>query len=113
MTNIHRGDVFLARLAQKEAGVTRTRPVLVVSNDIGNLHSGTVTVLPITFRQCDRAYPFEVRLPPGTANLSQTSKVKADQIRTLERSQLVKFVGSLETPMLTSVGQAVRIHLAL
>ena len=113
MTSIHRGDVFLARLARKESGVTHTRPVLVVSNDIGNRHSGTVTVLPITFRHSDRVYPFEVRLPAGTANLSQTSKVKADQIRTLDRSQLVKFVGTIETSMLAGVEQAVRIHLAL
>lgn len=113
MKDIHRGGIFLARLARKEDGVTRTRAVLVVSNDIGNRHSGTVTVLPVTSRNVGRVYPFEILLPPGTANLSNISKVKADQIRTLDRDNIIKFVGSLEENVLSSVEQAIRIHLGL
>ena len=45
---IKRGDVYLASLDPtmgKE--IAKTRPVVVVSNDIGNKYAGTVTVVPI------------------------------------------------------------------
>ena len=60
--------------------ISKTRPVLVVSNNINNRYAGTVTVLPITSKKLNKMYPFELLLPKGTGNLPKDSKVKADQI---------------------------------
>jgi mRNA-degrading endonuclease toxin of MazEF toxin-antitoxin module len=41
------------------------------------------------------AFPFELYLGKGTGSLPKNSKVKADQIRTLDKSRLVKLIGEL------------------
>jgi mRNA interferase MazF len=110
---INRGGVFLTKLAQPDAQVTKTRPVLVISNDIANQHSGTVTVLPVTSRNLAKVYPFEIMLPQGAGNLSKASKVKTDQIRTIDRSKILKFVGAIEEKTMMEIEKALKIHLAL
>ena len=48
---IKRGDIYYAELnpviGSEQGG---TRPVLIISNDIGNKHSPTVIIAPITSR---------------------------------------------------------------
>ena len=112
--NIRRGDVFLAALDPvlgKE--ISKTRPVVVVSNDKNNAFSGTVTILPITSQSLDKTYPFEVFLPTGTANLPKDSKVKADQIRTIDKSRIIKNIGSLKPSEIVSIENAIRLHLGI
>lgn len=112
--NIKRGNVYLASLDPTVGHeIAKTRPVVVVSNDINNIYSGTVSILPITSKKTENIYPFEVFLPENTANLPKNSKVKADQIRTLDKSRLVQFVGALEDEQILQINKAIRIHLAL
>ncbi|MBL7203176.1 MAG: type II toxin-antitoxin system PemK/MazF family toxin [Desulfobacteraceae bacterium] len=40
-------------------------------------------------------------------------KVKADQIRTLDKSRLVKLIGTLDENQIERIDKAARIHLAL
>jgi len=112
--NIERGGVYLAALDPTIGHeIAKTRPVLVVSNHVNNAHAGTVTVLPITSKKTDRTYPFEVYLPLGTGNLPKNSKAKADQIRTLDRSRIIKRIGRLEKKIMTQVDVAMRLHLQI
>jgi mRNA interferase MazF len=111
---INRGEVHIAALdpvAGKE--ISKTRPVVVVSNDMNNRYSGTVTVLPVTSGNLDKIYPFEVSLPKGTGNLPKDSKVKADQIRTLDKARLVKRIGKLGDDEIREIEKAIRVHLDL
>jgi len=112
--NIRRGDVFLANLdpvVGKE--IAKTRPVVVVSNDLNNQYSGTITILPVTSKHLEKIYPFEVFVPQGKSNLPKDSKVKADQIRTFDRRRLVKFIGKLEVEDLEAIATAIQVHLSL
>lgn len=112
--NIKRGDLYLAALdlvVGRE--ISKTRPVAVISNDKNNAFSATVTILPVIASQPQTIYPFEVFLPQGQANLPKNSKIKADQIRTLDKSRLVKRIGTLEKTYLDAMDQAVKIHLEL
>ena len=86
---------------------------MVLSNDKNNEFSGTVTVVPITSKNLRKIYPFEVFLAKGEANLPKNSKVKADQIRTLNKSRLVKFIGTLDQNQIEQIDKAAKIHLAL
>jgi hypothetical protein len=52
-------------------------------------------------------------LPRGTANLPKDSKVKADQIRTLDKSRVIKLIGELSPDDITRIETAVKIHLDL
>ena len=112
--NIKRGEVFLASLDPVIGReISKTRPVVIVSNDKNNEFSGTVTVLPITSQNLQSIYPFEVFLSKGDANLPKNSKVKANQIRTLDKNRLVKNIGLLDTRKLNTIEKAIKIHLAL
>ena len=64
--NIKRESIYVAALDPvigKE--ISKTRPVVVVSNDINNQYSGTVTIIPITSKNLQKIYPFEVLLAKG------------------------------------------------
>ncbi len=112
--NIKRGGFYLAALDPVIGReISKTRPVLVVSNDKNNEFSGTVTVIPITSKNLQKIYPFEVLLTKGTGNLPKNSKIKADQIRTLDKSRIVKFIGTLEKGEMDQIDKAMKIHLAL
>ena len=111
---IKRGFVCLAALDPVGGNeIAKTRPVAVISNDKNNEFSGTVTVLPLTSRNLRKIYPFEVYLAKGTANLPKNSKVKADQIRTLDKSRLVKMIGELGIADIEAIEKALKIHLSL
>ena len=111
---IKRGCIYLAALDPVIGNeIAKTRPVVVVSNDKNNEFSGTVTVLPITSKNLRKIYPFEVYLQKGTGRLPKNSKIKADQIRTLDKSRLVKPIGELGTTQLAAIEKALKIHLEL
>ena len=112
--NIKRGEIYLATLDPvlgKE--ISKTRPVLIVSNDKNNLFSGTVTILPISSQNLEKIYPFEVFLPKGSGNLPKDSKVKADQIRTIDKMRIIRHVGKLKKDEVDNVEKAIKIHLDL
>jgi len=112
--NIKRGCVYLASLdptVGKE--ISKTRPVVVVSNDINNTYAGTVSILPVTSKNTKKIYPFEIFLSKGSANLPKNSKVKADQIRTIDKSRIVQFIGVLNEKEISQIEKAISIHLGL
>lgn len=104
-------DVNLDPVVGSETG--KCRPALIVSNDVNNQYSETVTVLPITGQPAKKQYPFEVPLPKGVAGLTVDSRVKANQIRTVNKRRLVDFRGSVPSQYLTEVEKALKIHLNL
>jgi len=93
--------------------ISKTRPVIVISNDQNNQFSTTITVLPVTSARIDKTYPLEVFLPMGEANLPKASKLKTDQVRTLDRSRFLKTIGELSKARITEIEEALKIHLAL
>jgi mRNA interferase MazF len=112
--NIKRGEIYLADLDPVQGReIAKTRPVVIVSNDKNNQFSGTVTILPLTSKNPQRVYPFEVFLPKGHANVPKDSKIKADQIRTLDKNRLIKAIGVLDKEDLAAIETAMKIHLAL
>jgi len=112
--NIKRGEIYLATLdpvVGKE--ISKTRPVVIVSNDKNNQFSGTVSILPITSKNLERIYPFEVFLSKGSGNLPKDSKVKADQIRTLDKARIITLIGKLRKDETDEIDGAIKLHLAL
>jgi len=95
--NIKRGEIYLAALDPVVGReLSKTPPVVVVSNDQNNKFSRTVTILPLTSKKPQSVYPFEVFLSKGSANLPKDSKVKADQIRTLNQNRMIKYIGVVD-----------------
>jgi len=106
------GDIYEVNLDPVVGAETgKRRPALVVSNDINNEFSQTVTVLPITGQPASKQYPFEVHVPKGAGGLTADSRIKANQVRTVDKRRLVSFRGSLPSQHLPQVEKALKIHL--
>ncbi|RLB90922.1 MAG: type II toxin-antitoxin system PemK/MazF family toxin [Deltaproteobacteria bacterium] len=112
--NIKRGEIFIAALDPVIGHeVAKTRPVIIVSNNIGNKYSGTVTVIPVTSKNLTKIYPFEVYLPRDAGRLKKDSKGKTDQIRTLDKARLIKSIGMLSDELMNNMDKAIKVHLNL
>ena len=91
----------------------KTRLVLIVSNNLNNKHAATVTVLPITSSLQGRIYPFEVELSAQESGLQSNSKVKANQIRTIDKRRVNALIGNLSIQKMTEIEKAILIHLGI
>jgi mRNA interferase MazF len=92
--------------------ISKIRPALIVSNDINNQYADTVSVLPIT-STTSKVYPYEVLILPTESGLENVSKIKANQIRTIDKQRLKGFIGKLSTYKMYEVDDAILIHLAI
>lgn len=110
---IRRGDVWLAALDPTIGGeIQKTRPVIVVSNDVNNAHNSVISVIPLT-SNVTRVLSFEVHIPASVGGLTKESKAKTDQIRTVDKSRLVKHYGALPNAYVQLLNDALKLHLAL
>lgn len=90
--------------------IQKTRPALIISNDINNLHAKTITILPLT-SNIKKVYPFEVFLRAGTVGELTPAKVKTDQIRTVDKSRLGRLIGIASDEVIAEIESALRLHL--
>jgi len=112
--NIKRGEIYLAALDPvlgKE--ISKTKPVVIISNNKNNLFSGTVTILPVSSQNLDKIYPFEVFISKESGGLPKNSKVKGDQIRTIDKIRIIRFIGELKKNQMEDIEKAIKIHLDL
>ena len=108
-----RGEIYLVCLDPTVGSeISKTRPALIISNDINNKNSDTVTVIPIT-SIVGKVFPFEVFFPSGKSGLSKTSKAKCNQVRTIDKRRLIKSLGKISNEKLKEIEEALRIHLGM
>ena len=110
MVSIRRGDVFLVNFDPTVgAEVKKSRPAVVVSNDINNAHSPIISISPITSNIARVSY-FEVEIPAGAAGLRTRSKIMVNQTRAIDKIRLLKKLGQLPSQIMTDVNQALKLH---
>ena len=108
------GDVRIVDLEPVVGSeIGKRRPAQIVSNDASNERSDTVTVLPMTSQPPKRQYLYEVIVPEGVAGLTRRSRIKANMIRTVDKSRLVRPLGALPDRYARAVNGAIAIHLNL
>jgi len=109
-----RGDIYWVQLDPVIGSeISKTRPALVISNDIGNEYSDRVIVAPITSKGLSKIYPFEVAIPKGVAGLEEDSKILLDQIRTVDKTRLAKRIVRLSPEIMFKVDRAINLSLGL
>lgn len=110
MVLIKRGDVFLVNFDPTiGAEAKKTRPAIVVSNDISNAHSPIVSISPIT-SNVTRVYSFEVEIPPGMGGLKSRSKIMVNQTRAVDKIRLIKKFAQLPAQVMKDVNRALELH---
>ena len=115
MSRITKGEIYWANLSPTVGSeISKTRPVLIVSNDINNQYADLVTILPITSK-LGNIYPFEVPIKGGMGGLKEPGKIKANQIRTVDKRRLsAKPLGPpVEDHTMSLVDAALKLHLNL
>lgn len=112
--NIRRGDVYLANLNNCKTGtvISGLRPVLVIQNDMGNFYSPNVIVCAMT-SSAKKPMPTHVEVARGNANLDRDSVVLAESIFTLQKTDLVDYIGTLDNNYLEKVNMAIASSLEL
>jgi len=83
------------------------RPVLVVSNDIGNKCSPTVMVAAITKKR-NTGFPTHVLLKKNFG-LSCQSVVMLEQLRTIDKMRLENYVGRVDAEVMEKIDKALFI----
>ena len=108
-----RGELFWVALDPVVGSeIAKTRPAVVVSNDIGNQYADRVIVAPVSSGNTQRVYPFEVLVSAGEGGLTVASKVLLDQIRTVDKRRLGRQVGELPPERMHQVNEAIRLSLS-
>ncbi len=109
---IHRGDIFYCDLSpivgSEQDGV---RPVIVVQNNIGNCHSPTVIIVPLTTKHKKRL-PTHVEIT-SVDKISDESIALLEQIRTVDKSRLLEYVDKISEDELYQVDKSINVSLGL
>lgn len=112
---IERGEIHLVSFDPTIGHeIKKTRPALIIQNDIGNRYSPVTIVAAITSTVPVVPHPVRVVIEPTNMNgLDTRSTVLLDQIRTVDRQRLVKRLGQVDLDTMAKVDDALRISLAL
>jgi mRNA interferase MazF len=109
-----RGEVYLVNFDPTiGAEIQKTRPALVVQNDVANRHSPITIVAAIISQFDESLYPTEVLIQPPEGGLSIPSVVLINQIRSVDKRRLVRRLGVLTPATMERVDRAVLISLGL
>jgi len=115
---MRRGEIRLVDLDPVQGSEAGTRrPAVIVSNDGANgtasrLGRGTITIVPVT-SNVTRVYRFQVLLPSKRTGLDRDSKAQAEQVRSVSVTRIGPAIGVVPPPIMTELGDALRLHLAL
>ena len=109
---IMRGDIFYADLGtaigSEQGGV---RPVLIIQNNVGNKYSPTVIIAAITGSK-KAEIPTHVMFPKYSS-LKSKSTVLLEQIRTIDKSRLRRYIGNTSVRTKKKIEQALAVSVGI
>lgn len=112
MEQIKRGEIYYANLCpvvgSEQGG---DRPVIILQNNKGNKHSSTTIVAAITGELDKPNLPTHVIFKSDC--MKKESMVLLEQIRTIDKSRLGRFVGTLDDKTMKRVDKAILISFGL
>ena len=108
-----RGEVYLVSFDPTIGSeIKKTRPAVIIQNNIGNQYGSTVIVAAITSGK-KTLYPVQVLIKPPQAGLKRGSIINLAQIRTIDKRRLGRRLGKLKSEVMKEVDRALLISLAL
>jgi len=105
-------EVSLDPVVGHEQG--RSRPCVVVQNDVGNRFGSTTIIVPLT----DAAHirtpsPIYVLVKDGDGGTTKDSYILCDQIRTVDQRRFKRIYGTLSAETMAIVDRALLVSLGL
>lgn len=114
MRKITRGDLYYANLdpviGSEQSGY---RPVVIIQNNTGNRFSNTVIVAAVTSKPDVKAkLPTHCYIQAGDV-LDVPSVILLEQLRTLDKSRLSRYIGKLNPTYMEKIDRALIISVGL
>ncbi len=110
---IKRGEIYIADLdpivGSEQGG---ERPVLVIQNNVGNTYSPTVIVLAITSRY-QKKKNMPTHIPIESSDLAMSSIVLVEQVRTIDKTRLIHYIGRASKESMKAVDKALKISIGV
>ena len=112
--SLKRGSVVTVRLDPTLGSeIRKTRPAVVVSNEVACRYDAVLQVVPLT-RLPDRTLrPYESRVDSDESGLDKPSRAVTNQVRTVSRQHIGEIVGRISSDEKAALDQALRIQFAL
>lgn len=102
-----RGEIYLADMRKgaysEQSGI---RPVLIIQNDVGNAQSPTVITASITSKMDKPTLPTHVAVDTA-CGLHMDSIVLMEQLRTIDKRRLGKYIGILSAKQMKAIDKAI------
>jgi mRNA interferase MazF len=109
-----RGEIYLVNFDPViGAEIRKTRPALILQNDIANRHSPLTIVSAITSQFEEPLYPTEVLLKAGEGGTTKDSVILLNQIRSVDKRRLVRRLGTISSGSMQRVHRSLQISLGL
>ena len=112
MQEIKRGSIWLVNLGDANGSIQAgIRPVIVISNDMANVHSPVIHVMPVTTRtKNDLPTHVEVNEQSG---LRELSIAMAEQSMLVNKSGFIRYVGNLSPRQISKIEKALLIQFGI
>src|SRR5205823_329261 len=108
-----RGEVYLVAFDPTVGHeIQKTRPAVVIQNNVSNQYSPITIVAAISSQFADPPHPREVIISTKSG-LPKRSAVILNQIRSVDRKRLIKRLGALDATTMRKVNEALMISLGL
>lgn len=109
-----RGEIYLVNFDPTLGSeIKKTRPALILQNDIANRHSPITIVAAVTSQFDEPLYPTEVLVAAPEGGLIVDSVVLLNQIRSIDTTRLIRRLGSLKSTTMQRVERALQISFGL
>lgn len=109
---VKRGEIYYANLCpivgSEQGGI---RPVVILQNNKGNLHSRTTIVAAITGELNKSNLPTHVIFKSDC--MKKESMVLLEQIRTIDKSRLGRLIGTMDNKIMKRVDKALLISFGI
>lgn len=104
-----RGEIYWVDFDPSIGSETqKTRPGLIVSNDIGNEFSDLVMIAPITSK-IKKVYPVEVEISLE----GKQGKIMLNQCKAIDKSRLKAKIRDIDSDIMKSVEEAIKVVFGL
>jgi len=114
VVQVRRGEVYLASLDPTlGAEIRKTRPAVVVQNDLANRRSPITIVAAVSSQFEERLYPTEVFVRAPEGGLTADSVVLLNQIRSVDKGRLARRLGVLKAETMREIDAALLLSLGL
>ena len=109
-----RGEIYLTCFDPTlGAEIRKTRPALILQNDLANRYSPITIVAAITSQFEEPLYPAEVLVRASEGGLTSDSVILTNQIRSLDKRRLLRRLGAVKRETMMKVDRAIAISLGL